>query len=425
MQKKLPSGAGVLAAMASLSSVSAVDPSTFLLYTKGPLALKPQFSVSETFNDNVTYRSDHLQSDFITTITPGLALQIGRRDFNFWELSYFYDRLIYADLNEFDANQHHIASQLRFEKSRLRLDARDTIDFFSSPLGGGYSSGANTGSGTEGIVTTGAQVDRLIIFDSYRLTWDTTERTDLYGQIQHSFVDYQDDLPFYDSRTLTGTLGFEYHPFTKAYFFGETYFGETDNERNLEISAEYPKVNFVGFFVGTRGNFTEKFSGTAKAGYEHRYYTGSVTQQLPSGVTVERSSDPIDSPVVEVSLEERLSDNTQLILSYYRHTYESIQFVASPYTTDSINFTWLQKIGADGRLKGAMRAAYHLSSFENTGPTTDRTDNLLNASLTITYDIKLWMRAFGTYSFEHLDSNVQSIVDYNVNRVMLGLQIGY
>jgi hypothetical protein len=429
MQNKLPSGAGLLAAVAALNTVQAVDPSSFLLYTKGPLALKPQFGLTETFNDNVTYRSDHLQSDFITSVSPGLALQIGRRDFNVWEFSYLYERLIYADLNEFDANQHHITSHLHFGKSRLTLEARDTVDFYSSPLGGGYSSGANTGSGTEGVVTTGAQVDRLIIADTYRLTWDTTERTDFYGQIQHSLVDYQDDLPFYDSRTLTGTLGFEYHPFAKAYFFGETYFGETDNDRNLDISAEYPKVNFVGFFVGTRGNFTEKFSGTVKAGYEHRYYTGSVTQQLPSGATVERSSEPIDSPVVEISLEERLSDNTQLMLSYYRHTYESIQFVASPYTTDSINFSWLQKIGADGRLNGAFRATYHLSNFQNTGPITDhtgnRTDNLFNASLTITYDIKLWMRAFGTYSFEHLDSNVASIVDYNANRVMLGLQIGY
>jgi hypothetical protein len=411
MQKKLPSGVGLLAAVATLHSVRAVDPSSVLLYTKGPLALKPQFSVTETFNDNVTYRSDHQQSDFVTTLSPGLAVQVGRRDFNFWALSYFYERLIYADLNQFDANQHHFAGQLRFGKSRLTLDGRDTIDFFSSPLNGGYSSGSNTGAGTEGVATTGAQVDRLIIFDSYRLTWNTTERTDFYGQILHSFIDYQDDLPFYDSRTLTGTLGFEYHPFAKAYFFGETYFGQTDNEKNLESLPQYPRVNFVGLFLGVRGNFTERFSGTAKAGYEHRYYSGG--------------GEPLDSPVVEISLEEHLSDNTQLMLSYYRHTYESIQFVRSPYTTDSVYFSWLQKIGADGRLNSVLRAGYNLSSFESTGLAADRVDNVLNASLTISYDIKLWMRAFGTYSFEHLDSNVQSIVDYNANRVMLGLQIGY
>ena len=76
-------------------------------------------------------------------------------------------------------------------------------------------------------------------------------------------------------------------------------------------------------------------------------------------------------------------------------------------------------------MNSALRAGYNISSFESTGLTGSRVDNLLNASLTISYDIKLWMRAFGMYSFEHLDSNVQSIVDYNANRVMLGLQIGY
>jgi hypothetical protein len=405
MQKKLPSGVGLLAAVASFSTVEAVDPSTFLLYQKGPVALKPQLTVSETFNDNVSYRRDNKESDFITVLSPGLVLQVGRKDFNFLEFSYTYDRYIYADLNEFDANQHHIASRLKFQKNRLTLDGRDTIDFLSSPLGGGYSSGST--SGTEGVIVGGRKVDRTAFADSYRLTWDASERSDLYLGLGHSFWDYEEDLALYDSRTLIGTLGFEYHPFTKAFFFGETYFGETQNDRNVEALSEYPTANFVGMFVGTRGNFTEKLRGMAKAGFEHRYYSDG--------------GDPLTTPVVEMSLAATLTENTELNAGYSRHQYESIQFVRSSYTTDSLSFSWLQKIGADGRLRSLLSAGYQLSQFENNG----RTDNIFNAGLTISYDIKLWMHAFGSYTFEHLDSNELLVEDYNVNRIMVGLHIGY
>jgi hypothetical protein len=336
---------------------------------------------------------------------------LGRRDFNYLELSYFYDRLLYADHNEFDANQHHIATGLKVQRRRLTLDGSDTIDFLSSPIGGGYS--ASFGDRGEGITSVGgAKIDRSTFFDRYRLTWDASDRTDLYLQATHFFLNYQKDLPLYDSRSISGTLGFEYHPFVKTFFFGETYYGQTENKENAPGLVPYPTANFVGFFVGARGQFTERLKGTAKAGYEHRYYSDD-------GPTV-------DVPVVDITLDHQFSERTLLSATYSRRQYESIQFTRSPYTTDSISFSWMQQIGGDGRLRSVARAGYWLSSFETTTQSSnERSDQFLNASLTISYDIKLWVRAFGSYNFEHLTSNEPSIVDYNVNRVTLGLQIGY
>jgi hypothetical protein len=337
-----------------------------------------------------------------------LGLQVGRKDFNYLEFSYFYERLIYADNSEFDANQHHIASHLRLQKSRLTLDGRDLIDFFSGPIGG---TGTSQG-GAEGVTFIGERsVDRWIFSDVYRLTWDTTEKTDLYVQARHYFLDYEKDLLLYDSRYLIGTLGFEYHPFTKAYFFGETYFGQTDNDANSPALAEYPRANYIGMYLGTRGQFTERLSGTVKAGFEHRYYSNG--------------GDPQDAPVVEMSLDAQLSEKTRLLAGYSRYQYESIQRVASSYTSDYVFFNWLQQIGADGSLKSNFRVAYQLSDFEEGETTGKRNDRLLQTSLTISYDIKLWMRAFGSYSFEHFVSNGFGVEDYDVNRVTLGVQIGY
>lgn len=412
MQNNLRTVITLAAAGAALGQASALEPSDLLLFQKGPAVLKPQFSLSETFNDNITYRSQDKQADLLTIVSPGLELQLGRKDFNFFDLAYTYDRLIYADHGEFDANQHHIAARLKFQKNRLTLDGNDTVDFFSSPIGGGYS--AATLDRTEGISggVGGLKISRANFYDFYRLTWDMSERTDLYLQGMHSFVDYQDDLPLYDSRTLIGTLGFEYHPFVKTYFFGETYFGQTENSGNVATLIDYPTADFIGFFIGVRGQFTDRLRGMAKAGFEHRFYSDDG----PS----------LNAPVVDIGLEYQMSDKTAVAGGYSRRQYESIQFQRSPYTTDSLYATWTQFIGGDGRLRGIARASYYLSTFDDQGQAiADRTDQSFSASLTMQYDIKVWMRAFGSYNFEHLDSNLPAIVDYNVNRVTVGLQIGY
>ncbi len=412
MQKTLKTAMAGAAAAASMTSVHAIEASDILMYQKGPLVLKPQFALTETFNDNITYRHTHQLADLLTVISPELDLQVGRKDFNFFTASYAYDRILYADNDQFDANQHHITARLHFQKRRLTLDGNDSIDFLSSPLGGGFSSG-ETANSTEGVAAVGgSKISRANFFDLYRLTWEMSDRTALYAQFLHSFNDYEDDIPLYDSRTITGTLGFEYHPFQKAYFFGETYYGETETLRNLPVLAPYPTADFLGFFVGARGNFTEHLKGMLKAGYEHRFYSDRGAS--------------FDAPVVEMSVDYQLSDHTLFSAGYSRRQYESVQFVRSPYVTDSLFFTWVQQIGADGRLKSILRANYLDSSFDQSGQVVqNREDQIINASLTISYDIKLWMRAFGSYNFEHLNSNDPGIVNYNVNRITAGLQIGY
>jgi hypothetical protein len=385
---------------ATSAAAFAFDPSSLFLIQKGPAVLKPQFQMSETFNDNVTFRNDDTQSDFITTISPGLALQLGAKDYNFLELSYFYDRLEYADLSALSTDQHRIGLVDHVSKSRLTLDGSDSIQFLSTPLGGGISLG-------------GQRVDRTSFSDRYRLTYEFSDKTALYLQGLHTAYDYQDDLALYDQRTLTGMLGFQYRAFSRAYFFGETYYGQTDTEKNLATLREYPTANFIGFFIGAHGDFTERLSGTVKAGYEHRYY--------------DDEADSLDAPVVEISLDERFTDKTVLTLSYARSENESVQFVRSPYTTDSISARLRQEIGNENRIHAILFGSYVSADYEGNASfgVLQRQDDFLNAGLTFSYDIKLWLRAFGSYNFEYLESNAAGVLDYVVNRFTAGVELGY
>lgn len=378
----------------------ALEPAEMLLIQKGPVALKPQFEINETFNDNITYREENTESDFMTVISPGLTLQVGDRTYNYIDFTYFYDRVQYADTTEFNANQHRAALVLHIEKSRLLLEGRDEFKRLASPIGGGISLG-------------GIQVERNSFLDQYRLTYDFSDKTEIYVDALHSTSDYESGVLLYDSLTLIGTLGFEYKAFSRTSFFGEVYYGMTESDGNDPAMPEYPTADFVGAFVGARGYFTEQLSGTVKAGYEYRWYR--------------QDDGNLSSPVVELSLTERFSERTILNFAYSRRQRESVQFVRSAYTADTVTLSLLQHIGNEGRLRGNVNVSYTRSDYENNVRYVvgERQDQLVAAGLTISYDIKLWLRAFGSYDFECLDSNEPSVVDYAVNRVTLGLELGY
>ena len=387
-------------ALTSVTAVTALEPSDFLLFQKGPLVLKPQFQVSGTYDDNVTYREVDEESDFRTIISPGLTLQLGDTTFNYIELNYFYDRVEYLDLDELSTGQHRVALASRFEKRRFLLEGRDEFQDLASPLGGGISVG-------------GTKIQRYTWSDVYRLTYEISDKTAVYLQLSHFSTDYESGFSLYDTLSFSGTVGFEYKAFSKTSFFGEVYSGITDNDGNLSTMPEYPTAQYVGAFVGARGTFTEKLTGTLKGGYEYRWYHDT--------------DDDLPAPVVEVSLLERFTENTAVNFSYARRVLESVEYVRSSYTTDTISASLLQSIGSDGRLRARVDASYILAAYEENPAyiVGERKDQIVAAGLTITYDIKLWLRAFGSYNFEYLDSNEPVVIDYMVNRVTLGLQLGY
>lgn len=383
-----------------------MDPSEIFLIQKGPAALKPQFELTHTFSDNITYREEDRESDFITTISPGISAQLGSQTFNYIDFTYFFDRVQYWEDDAFSAFQHRANLALRFEKSRFLLEGLDEFKNLSSPLGGGISVG-------------GAEIERYVWIDLYKLTYDLSEKTAIYLEALHSRTDYETtslresepDIRLYDSYTVTPTLGFQYKAFSRTAFFGEAYYGLTETTPNFNEMAEYPTARFVGGFLGVQGAFTEDLFGTIKGGYEHRTYSGS--------------DDSSGAPVVSVSLTERFSERSSLVLTYTRSQRESAQFVGSTYVNDVVSANYQQHVTADGRLRANLVGSYSLAQYEEDSPAGDRKDDLLSAGLTFTYDVKLWLRAFGSYDFEYLESSLASIQDYRVNRVTLGLQLGY
>ena len=80
-----------------------------------------------------------------------------------------------------------------------------------------------------------------------------------------------------------------------------------------------------------------------------------------------------------------------------------------------------QQIGTTGKLNANFGATYELDTFE-TRDAREYQSLMMNAK--VTYSFNQWFKSSLRYDFEMFDSNKGNI-DYNVNRVMLGLSVGY
>jgi hypothetical protein len=377
----------------------ALEAQDVLYFRTGPLVLKPEAAVSETYNDNIYYLPRSLIDDFITTISPGLKLELGRQERNYLWLAYTYDQLIYAMNPSLNAGQHTLDIRDKVESDHITLSGTDRIQFLSNPLGGVER------------VLTARNIDRTLFDNNYTLAYNVSDKTGVYLRGVYSSLDYQQGIPLYDVDTAIGTAGFAYRAFPKTFFFGELYYGKTSTNPNDPSLGQNPTVNFVGGYAGARGNFTEKLTGSVKVGYESREYSDG-------------SSAPSE-PVADIALTQRFTDKTSLTLSYSRQNNVSSQYTRETFTADVIGGTFSQVLGESRKWEATLGANYSHYSYELNGRSLGLNYDYVRGSFSLAYHLQLWLTASLGYDFEQLTSKSPGTIDYTVNRVTLRLAVGY
>lgn len=425
---------------AAMGRLAAIEPADILVFSKDPVMLRPRVAVTETFNDNI-FSQLRGTSDFITTLSPGLNLQVGRTGFNTISFDYTLNANFYADRSDLNAGEHSFGLRSGFRGSRLVLSGSDTIQLLSSPVGlvevfasvpgasvlpptggggtgtpgpGGETTGSPAVGDTSGaprtgeaLVTEERKVDRMVFSDSYNLGYLIGEKTGAYLQGTHSTLDYQEGIRnLYDINTLKATVGFGYQAFPKTSFFGELYYGQTATSPNYD-APKSPHVSFLGGFLGVRGSFTEKLSGVIKAGYESREFSNHAP--APS------------APVVNVSLSHRLSEKTSLSLDYSRLHDVSVQFAGDSYTANAVNAQWSQRLGSSGKWRASIGGGYSRFEYESGSSPYDR----YTANFSLAYQVQLWLNASLGYSYDKIEYVAVGSSGYDINRVTLGLAVGY
>jgi hypothetical protein len=371
------------------------------------LRLKPQLSVSEEFNDNILYvNKANARADLISTFSPGFGLDFGRQDNPLSaKLDYDFDEVIYARTTPLDHQNHHVAFTSRFERSRLAIRGSDSVDFLAGPIN--FSKTAND---VNALNVLGQKVDRLVWVDNYHASYSLTEKTFVGVGIAHQRVDYESTTILYDYDSLRGLVDAGYQASEKLAFFGQGYYGVTSAGPNL-VGGPAPDLDFVGSYLGIRGQFTPKLSGTVQAGYEMRSFAGSSSTQ--------------SSPVVELDLSYAMNPRRTFTLSYSRSSNVSVEAASYSYVSDVVGVVCSQALGTREKLNLRLGAYTRFTEYDQATLGVARSDKFYSFSADLSYKFERWLTGSVGYDYERLNTSSPGVVDYGVNRVTLKLTLGY
>jgi len=376
----------------------AIQPADVLAYSVGPLMVRPQLDITETYDSNLFYRANHEIGDFITGISPGINLYLGKPERNSISFNYQLDRLIHADRSEMDGNNHTFAIQTQLQGPHWLLKGQDKIQLLS-----------NRALGYE-LNFVQVLVDYEAYRDNYRLTYNLSEKTSLYLDGVYDAVDYAKGTSVLDYNNFAVTAGFGYAALPKTTFFGEIYYGQTATDPNTPLLPKYAHSDFLGGFLGAKGDFTAKLSGQLKAGYETRQFSDNTEAG--------------GAMVVAAALDYRLSEKSWASFSYVRRSNVSVQSGNASYILDGVNVQIKQGIGSRGKWMATLVGEYNVYHYQG-NVFASRIDNGYRVLAGLDYLIQVWLTAGVSYEFNKFDSTYSGVSDYDVHRITVKLAVGY
>ncbi len=382
---------------AGAARARALDASDVLIYEIGPVHVKPRVSFSEQYDDNILRGpSPGAMEDFITIISPGVGLQLGRIEANHIFFDYVMDQSLYASHGTQDHRDHILSLNTKIKRARVTLEGQTGVQFLSGVIGGSFN-------------LPGQRVDRVSYGDDYRLDYAISEKTGTYVAGGFAATDYKEGISLYDENDLRATGGFAYKVTPRTSLFGELYYGQTATSPNTSSLSNAPYSFIYGGFVGVNGDFTTQLKGSVKLGYEAREFGGNTPGSK--------------SPVVEVTLKDKFSEWTDVSLTYSRRSEVSVQVASQAYTSDSVSARLNQVLTPDGKLVANVGGDLVNSEYENRGFYARRSDRNWRASVALVYRFQVWLSAQLGYEFEKFTSN--QYFEYDDNRFTVRVSVGY
>jgi hypothetical protein len=180
----------------------------------------------------------------------------------------------------------------------------------------------------------------------------------------------------------------------------------------MERIGERPDTDFFGGHISAVGDFSEKLTGNVQVGYQTRQF-----DRFSNGSGGGTHGLPIFSAEVDYGFTEKRTAS----LTYRHGGNVSIESPDSAVTTDYVIVQVSQQIGTTGKLNATFGATYELDTYETLDA---REYQYLRMNAGVSYSFNQWLKSSLRYDLEIFDSNKGNI-DYNVNRVMLGLSVGY
>lgn len=235
----------------------------------GKLTLNPGLDTGLGYDDNVFFieNKSARDSDLYLETSPEFRIRYG--DFlepgdlikpNFLEFSYRYFRRDYFEFDLINAENHFLRLNSQLNFGRLSITGNDEVTFQSDLVTRGIGAGTTDSDFIPQDVARSIE-DRTSINDTYRGNIDLTERTDLYLEGSHRSTEFTENSRFLDSRILKALTGYQFALSDQTFLFGEVFYGQVENNPNSPLQTKGPNAQFLGGFVGIKGDITTRIKG--------------------------------------------------------------------------------------------------------------------------------------------------------------------
>jgi hypothetical protein len=348
-----------------LSQAPAWAPPTFPL---GPLKLNPFLGLSETFSDNVFFTADNRKRGQITTITPGVRVELPFQA-HMAELEYYSVITRYKkDYRMDDTTDHHMnaAVDLKFD-DRIGMHLSDQFARDHDPR----SSSATTGD--------------LDVFDTNAASLSASYRTTDLIRIQIAYTRSSwryltDHFRDRDEGLIAGTVFYQAFSRMSTFIeFGHRNFAYTVEGVDLDSKANTAQA-------GLTWDISPRSSGTLKAGVARKDFTSSARRD----VTVY---------VWSADVRHDFTGDTTVIMTARRSLNEPNISSTDYLISTGIYADLTQRIISD--LAAVLRGAYVTDDYSSSN--VDRT-YLGGAGLT--YKAKDWIKFAVDYDWQQRNSSI-------------------
>jgi polysaccharide biosynthesis protein VpsM len=378
----------------------------------GPLRVRPHMGVAQMYTDNVFRTNSNKTSDFLTTLSPGIQVQLPFGGFHSFLIDYRTNLQYYARTPSNDVHDQTAIGAFKFNfPGGLRIDLQGEHKRGHDPRGSAVDDvntqrlGVNkwtANSFTGHAEYLGAQSSVGLLVQTIR--WDYLNNDQ--GLIRDRLTN-RADLMFTrrvtDKTSLLASVGMQHSLY--------------DQNKNLD--------NIIYTFSGgATWNATEGTSADILAGYQIVQFTRAQVNQPPPLDRFFRDDDTYSNFYFMGRLNWQATPLLRITLQLYRTVQQTVSSGSLFYTATGVNLG--ARHALTDRTALTLNLGYEHDKFQSSslGGTTggaDRSEDLKNVAVGVNYRAVEWVGLGAQYIFEDRHST-QTQFTYQANTFMLSAQ---
>jgi len=353
----------------------------------GALEVHPYLLLKETYNDNIFATPTNTDSDWVTTITPGIKLLL---PFRMHQFDLEYNAVInrYLDFTSENTTSHNASAKADFKLGSL----------FGLKLSDAFSRGHEPRDSSQTGFIEKYDTNAASLSTSYQLA----NRSKV--QLDYTRTTWDFDTSTYRSRDedlVAAYLFYRFLPKTSAFV--------EYNYKNIEYDEQTSDLDNTvnSVFLGLMWDITANTKGTIKGGYNRKDYAAHGVSSLSTwGASIDIDHAFSDYTSMKIVGQRVINEATLLGTSYFVTT--------GAFAEVTHKFTY--------KISGVARASYGVDDFSNAIPPDikARKDRTVLGGFGLKYKFTDWLEFIIDYNYRDRNSNID-FYDVTENTYSVGV----